>query len=700
MGVKNLWTLLSPAARPVQLESLRSRKLAIDASIWIHQFMRTMRSEDGQVLTNGHLLGFFRRICKLLFYNIKPVFVFDGGAPALKLSTIRERRRRREGVQSNIQRTAKKILKAQMKQQLIVEEKRRRNNQMEEIEENNEQLDNLEAIQLLKHQNTIKQDQYDLPPTPHETNRDKETGFKKDIRLATNEELQDFIDEFKPSDIDMDSATFHALPTEIQYEIIQDLKLKSRQTSWARLNNMIQHSKTAMDFSKQQILQLKHRNDMTQRVFQMNDMVGHDNNNNNNTPSTMPSRIASERGKAYLLVKNEKLEEGLGWKLPGATMTSSTGLINQNVDENKDNDNNIETDVFIEKEEEEEKKVGDHENTLNTQSVDGFDPVENAIKNNPALSSLMKDFFNNEQLDDDDDQNNNRLEEEQQFESEMDTFEEYDYDSDDDELPLFMNQQSQYQNHQTPTSYLDKEQSIYEVDDDDIAINQVLFKMYHEEQQQQQELNNIESFTNSDNSDNNGNNNQNKEFQLSSDEFYQLWLTRVPDSFIYIHSINDEYKNILKKAIDDTTKISDLEQQMKSIQKSFGKTNESDTITLTSLGFHQQFLNSVILWKKCYNATAIIESSDNNVNDNNQVNYDGIEFSKDFLVDQQHNTHVDILKDDEASGTDEETDDINSIQLNDSFSTTDDSHSLRNIKTDDLAKKKKPWMTWNIQRKL
>jgi hypothetical protein len=33
-------------------------------------------------------VGFLRRINKLLFHGIKPVFVFDGGAPVLKRSTI------------------------------------------------------------------------------------------------------------------------------------------------------------------------------------------------------------------------------------------------------------------------------------------------------------------------------------------------------------------------------------------------------------------------------------------------------------------------------------------------------------------------------------------------------------------------------------------------------------------------------------
>jgi DNA excision repair protein ERCC-5 len=88
MGVKNLWEILTPVARPVQLDSLRQRRLAIDASIWLYHFLKAVRDKEGNALKNAHIVGFFRRICKLLFYNIRPVFVFDGGAPALKRMTI------------------------------------------------------------------------------------------------------------------------------------------------------------------------------------------------------------------------------------------------------------------------------------------------------------------------------------------------------------------------------------------------------------------------------------------------------------------------------------------------------------------------------------------------------------------------------------------------------------------------------------
>ena len=84
MGVHSLWKIVGPTARPVRLEALSKKKLAIDASIWIYQFLKAMRDKDGNSLPSSHIIGFFRRICKLLYFGILPIFVFDGGVPALK----------------------------------------------------------------------------------------------------------------------------------------------------------------------------------------------------------------------------------------------------------------------------------------------------------------------------------------------------------------------------------------------------------------------------------------------------------------------------------------------------------------------------------------------------------------------------------------------------------------------------------------
>ena len=97
MGVTGLWQILHPCARPIKLETLNRKRLAVDASIWIYQFIKAVRDKAGNALRNSHVVGFFRRICKLLFFGIKPVFVFDGGAPILKRQTVSERKKRREG---------------------------------------------------------------------------------------------------------------------------------------------------------------------------------------------------------------------------------------------------------------------------------------------------------------------------------------------------------------------------------------------------------------------------------------------------------------------------------------------------------------------------------------------------------------------------------------------------------------------------
>eukprot|EP00897_Mesotaenium_endlicherianum_P008624 jgi/Mesen1/7790/ME000408S06911 len=110
MGVHGLWDLLAPVGRRVSVDALSNKRVAVDASIWIAQFMKAIRDREGEMLRNAHLLGFFRRICKLLFLKVRPVFVFDGGTPALKRSTVLARRRQREQAQNQIRKTAEKLL--------------------------------------------------------------------------------------------------------------------------------------------------------------------------------------------------------------------------------------------------------------------------------------------------------------------------------------------------------------------------------------------------------------------------------------------------------------------------------------------------------------------------------------------------------------------------------------------------------------
>ena len=58
-------------------------------SIWLNQALKGMRDyAHGAPPHSAHLVLLFTRICKLLHFQIKPVFVFDGTAPAIKQQTL------------------------------------------------------------------------------------------------------------------------------------------------------------------------------------------------------------------------------------------------------------------------------------------------------------------------------------------------------------------------------------------------------------------------------------------------------------------------------------------------------------------------------------------------------------------------------------------------------------------------------------
>ncbi|KAF8563750.1 hypothetical protein P879_10369 [Paragonimus westermani] len=92
MGVPGLWNLLEPIRRPLELEQLCGKVVAIDMNIWLHQAVKSRAATGGP---RRFLTVLFCRLCKLVYFGIRPVFVFDGEVPTLKKSTMAARRRLR-----------------------------------------------------------------------------------------------------------------------------------------------------------------------------------------------------------------------------------------------------------------------------------------------------------------------------------------------------------------------------------------------------------------------------------------------------------------------------------------------------------------------------------------------------------------------------------------------------------------------------
>eukprot|EP00636_Phaeomonas_parva_P001752 CAMPEP_0118870152 /NCGR_PEP_ID=MMETSP1163-20130328/13229_1 /TAXON_ID=124430 /ORGANISM="Phaeomonas parva, Strain CCMP2877" /LENGTH=114 /DNA_ID=CAMNT_0006805113 /DNA_START=21 /DNA_END=361 /DNA_ORIENTATION=- len=109
MGIKGLTKLLNDEApgciKEAELSNYTGRKVAIDASMALYQFLIAIRSGTegyaAQVLTNeagevtSHIQGIFNRTIRMLTNGIKPVFVFDGKPPTMKSGELAKRQARR-----------------------------------------------------------------------------------------------------------------------------------------------------------------------------------------------------------------------------------------------------------------------------------------------------------------------------------------------------------------------------------------------------------------------------------------------------------------------------------------------------------------------------------------------------------------------------------------------------------------------------
>ncbi|KAK3329708.1 hypothetical protein B0H66DRAFT_35248 [Apodospora peruviana] len=353
MGVNGLWTVVQPCARPTNLATLNRKRLAVDASIWIYQFLKAVRDKEGNALRNSHVVGFFRRICKLLWFGILPVFVFDGGAPALKRATLQGRRQKREGRREDAARTAGKLLAVQMHRLAEQgEEKRKRRVEVATAaesetvgagvdEEEQEQLPDAAHIvyadelgmsqqERQKNRRFQKKDAYHLPDLQGGI---EGMGKPDDPRIMSVEELEEYARQFNDgedinlydfSKIDFDGEFFKSLPPADRYNILNAARIRSRLRMGLSKEQLDVMFPNRMDFSRFQIERVKERNHLTQRLMYEMGMTGTD------LTVGVNARVAGEKNREYILVKNDGAEGG--WALGVVSREKDRGEIHKPID--------------------------------------------------------------------------------------------------------------------------------------------------------------------------------------------------------------------------------------------------------------------------------------------------------------------------------------------------------------------------------
>ncbi|KAK2920070.1 DNA excision repair protein ERCC-5 homolog isoform X1 [Channa argus] len=252
MGVHGLWRLLESTGKPISPETLEGKILAVDISIWLNQAVKGVRDREGNSVQNAHLLTLFNRICKLLFFRIRPVFVFDGEAPLLKKQTLALRRQRKEELTRESKQTNEKLLKTFLKRQAI------------KAALGDSSKDALPSLSSVR-RNEVD-DLYVLPALPPSEENDKSSSEEEEER-----EWEEMVDSYNtyqgelyedPNSVDINSEEFASLPPEMKHEILKDMKefSKRRRTMYHK------PPKHSGDFSQYQLAGLLQRNQLNQRL--------------------------------------------------------------------------------------------------------------------------------------------------------------------------------------------------------------------------------------------------------------------------------------------------------------------------------------------------------------------------------------------------------------------------------------------------
>ncbi|XP_043548605.1 DNA excision repair protein ERCC-5 [Chiloscyllium plagiosum] len=294
MGVKGLWKLLECTGQPINPETLEGKILAVDISIWLNQAVKGARDRHGNSVPNAHLLILLHRLCKLLFYRIRPVIVFDGKTPLLKKQTLTNRWQRKELAVKDTKKTTDKLLRTILKQHALKNVLGKSDGVIPSLSQvRRGETDDIFILPSLE-----KKD---------ENSSDEEAEKEWEERMSNENLFQNAFLE-NPHSIDIESKDFANLPPEVRHEILTDLKEFTK-----RRRSLLQiMPEESTDFSQYQLTGLLKRNRINQHIEGAQKEMSKEycgqiqmecNNEGGFTKDMETRRLVSEDASHYILIK-------------------------------------------------------------------------------------------------------------------------------------------------------------------------------------------------------------------------------------------------------------------------------------------------------------------------------------------------------------------------------------------------------------
>ncbi|XP_055593128.1 DNA excision repair protein ERCC-5 [Uranotaenia lowii] len=248
MGVTGLWKLVEQSGKPVPLETLENKVLAVDISIWLHQVTKGFQDSKGSSLPNAHILGLFHRLCKLMYYRIKPVFVFDGGVPALKKQTIAKRNQSKSKYHNEADRLQQLLLETLAKEKVVQQALGSATNLLISPTKKvgNSSKDQGEPDEIFK-----------LPPLKEDSpfkNADSSFTDAEESDTSWDEKTSKNFYHLNLNAIDVSSVHFKNLPADVRHDILTDIKETRKESSWGRLHELPVESNDFSSFQMKRLL--------------------------------------------------------------------------------------------------------------------------------------------------------------------------------------------------------------------------------------------------------------------------------------------------------------------------------------------------------------------------------------------------------------------------------------------------------------